>query len=228
MIQLTPFLSLCIVIFLLIFIRWRFSRHPLDPSAFFVYLFSYFYVFRAIIVALGFDLPYPEYLFLGDDVPSLLTQTNILIALYLLSFIFGFAIGGHGNIFMMFLPFTRLDANVKRYTGVIAGLTFVSTLITLGLFNQFASLADVVRATKVDREFAGLYALRIFPSIGSVVSGALLLELLRSKRRGAGVRLPLMLIAIGGMGINSAFVYLWGTRSVAAAALLVLLTGQLY
>ncbi len=209
------------------FIYKKLSRHPLDPIALFCYMFFWFYLFRAGLISLSLDTPYPDYLFVGSNVSRLVLKQSLVITFFL---------GLFAATFVMFQPafssLTRLvpvtadPPPLRRQVHVVVLLTAAGTLITVMLLARFGGPQEMIRAAKVDKELAGFFVLKIFPAIGSLVAIGLVLDLLQRPSREFASKTLLLPLALVCAVVGSAYVFLWGSRTTAAVSLLVLLMGR--
>src|SRR5207249_5660572 len=100
-----------------------------------------------------------------------------------------------------------------------------STVISVALLAHFGGVQAMVRSAKVEKELSGLYVLRLFPGLGALISAALVLHVRMGAKRSGRRHLALFAIAVASVTLNAAYVFLWGSRSVAAVSMLILLAG---
>jgi hypothetical protein len=223
----TAVAALLLVIMLLALIWVKLSGHALDPLALFTYLFFFFYVFRDTLITFGWDGPYPDALFVPSQTPALVARLSMTLALFLVAFVGGYlAYQAVGPGLSGFVHSTWSVPPLWRQVRLSSWLTIAATLVSLALLARYGGVKGVVRAGKVTHSLAGSYELRIFPSVGAVACAALFLTL-RQVRRETGLRRPtLTLLALLGALLNSAYVLLWGSRTVVAITLAIFIAGQ--
>ncbi len=209
---------------LLLFIYRRYSTSLLDPVALFCYLFVLTYLFRDIVIALGFDSPYPDYLFVGSDVVALLKRTSLDLSLFLVAFIGGTEIASRlSTLKSSWFAVLEEAPRRSRLVSLVRWLTTASTVITIALAAKFGGPVGMIRALKVNKDFAGLPLLRAVPAIGAVVSTVLLIDAIGSRGTRGGRKL--ITTAFAATIANATFVFLWGSRSVAILCLLTFFGG---
>lgn len=170
--------------------------------------FGLFYGFRAVLLATGLDTPSPDDLFTDGEWQQSLTRTLLAAS----AFVAALGLGVHATTrpgSRGFAPFlVRRDVHAGRLLQVVVLLTVGSVVLSVALIGIFGGVGALITAAKLDKALAGFYVLRIIPAVGSVVSTAGFLDLRR--------RNPLAAVAcLTCAAVNSAAVFLWGSRSLA-------------
>jgi hypothetical protein len=124
------------------------------------------------------------------------------------------------------VPFARAEPSPRRVGRLVVWLTIATSLVSLGLLARYGGVASVIRAGKVSKSLAGIYELRIFPSVGAVAASALALALWQEGRVLGTRRTGRALLALGAALFNAACVMLWGSRQGVAVVIAILITGQ--
>lgn len=220
-------LAALVAVGVLLVVFTKFSEHPSDPLAFFCYGFAYFYLFRNVVVALDIASLHPEYLFEGAS-EALVARASIALIAFLIFFMIGFAVHDHhpfARRLVGFVPVTWTRPRLDRQMKLSIVLTILSSLLTFVLLSRYGGISQMLFAAKGQKDLAGLYVLRSIPSIAALLSVALFLALRQKDQpwNHHGYRLWALSAAL----LNAFYVFLWGTRTVAALVLVVLLTGRL-
>lgn len=218
-------ISSVVVLLAMFFIYRTWATWPLDPVGLFIIAFSLTYGFRMAIVAFGIDKAYPDYLFRFGS-PTM--TANLYLLLFLLFVALGLMAGSQGSLKLRFLfPSTNLSIDFRKSFRVATVLTGVWAVIVLVLLARFGGFSGLVRASKVDKQLAGLFFLLVFPSVGSSVSLLTYFLVLRNRadRLDRGQR------RIAATSILYAFsngigVYFWGARSLLVLIFVQLIIGH--
>jgi len=220
-------LALSLPLLVLGLILTKLSRHRLDPVALFCYCFAFFYLFRDIVITFGLDGPYPDVNFLSSQTPSLVSKASVVLAAFLVAFALAYLLPiPIGGAFVKLVPVAWTEPTVRRQARLTVILTVAATVISMVLLAHYGSFGGVVRAGKVTKGLAGSYVLQIFPAVGAVVAASLLLTLWRERREAGTARRSLVLLALGAAILNAAYVMMWGSRTVVAIVLIILIAGQ--
>jgi hypothetical protein len=215
------------VLFIWTFIYRKLSRHSFDPIALFCYMFFLFYLFRDIVLSFGWDTIYPDGLFQPTQVGPALLKTSLILSLFLIMFIVGYLICRPlGGAVARGFPIAWKVPEVGKLRRLMIVLTIIATAVTAGLLARYGTFGGILRAGKVTKSLGGLYFLRVFPAIASVVSASLCLTLLQRRREGRPSNRPLVATSLFCALLNAAYVYLWGSRAVIAAVLFIFVAGQ--
>ncbi len=205
----------------------KLSRHRLDPVGLFCYCFFFFYLFRDIVITFGLDGPYPDANFLPARTPALVLEASLVLAGFLGAFVLAYLLPlPVSEIFVKLVPVARTQPTVRRQARLTIILTVAATVISAILLAHYGSFGGVVRAGKVTKGLAGSYVLRIFPAVGAVVAVSLLLTLWRERREARAPRRRLVVLALGAAILDAAYVMMWGSRTVVAIVLIILIAGQ--
>jgi hypothetical protein len=205
----------------------KLSRHRLDPVALFCYCFAFFYLLRDVVITLGFDGPYPDINFLSSQTPGLVSKASVVLAAFLVAFALAYLLPiPIGRAFVKLVPVAWTEPTARRQARLTVILTVAATVISIILLARYGSFGGVVRAGKVTKGLAGSYILRIFPAVGAVVAASLLLTLWRERRETGTARRSLVVLALGAAILNAAYVMMWGSRTVVAIVLIILIAGQ--
>lgn len=202
-----------------------FSRWALDTVGIFCISFSLFYGFRLVAVATGADSLYPDYLFFEDT--RTLEAVNLFLLVFLVCVGVGLAAGRATRIETPWLfPAVRTRPTVRRYWIASVALTVVATLITGYLLARYHGFSGMVRASKFDKELAGTFFLRVFPTMGSAVAAAGFLDLRQRALRARNLALLWRARLLLGMaGLNAFYVFAWGARSQLACVAFIVFAG---
>jgi oligosaccharide repeat unit polymerase len=209
------------------FIYVRISRHPLDPIALFCYMFFLFYLFRDVVITFGWDTPYPDGLFNPPQTGILLFKASLTLSLFLVAFAAAYVLlRPWGNYFVRLVPVTWNIPSVRSQRRLMTGLTIAATAISVFLLARYGGFGGILRAAKVTKSLAGSYALRVFPAIGAIVSASLCLTLLQRRKEGISSSRFLVAASLTCALLNAGYVYLWGSRTVVAVVIFILIGGQ--
>lgn len=217
-----------VAVALVALIFMRLSEHPSDPLAFFCYGFAYFYLFRNVVVASGIVSLHPEYLFAGWSIEPLMARTSLALILFLIFFMIGFLAHERHPLarrLVGLVPVTWREPRLDRQVRVAAVLTAASSLMTFLLLARYGGVSQMLFAAKGQKDLAGLYVLRSIPSVAALLCVALFLALRQKDAGRLGVRYRA--VALSAAVLNAGYVFLWGTRTVAALVLVVFLVGRL-
>lgn len=212
---------------LLAFLYRRFSNNAMDPVALFCYGFIWFYLYRATLVVIGADPPYPEYLFSRGTIPAIAEKELQGLILFLAAFGTSFVLWTPAApIFARFAPVVPGDTSFRKLTNAAMTLTVISVLIGIGLVARFGGVSEVIYAAKFEKILAGTFVLTIVPTTAAITSIALFVELTRNRSRGGFGRPALVAFAsIGGL-LNASLVFLWGSRSIVAVVILLMFAAK--
>ncbi len=225
--MISEILALSLPVLLLGLIFSKLSRHRLDPVALFCYCFAFFYLLRDVVITFGFDGPYPDVNFLPSQTASLVSKASLVLAAFLVAFALAYLTPVPiGKTFVKLIPVAWTEPTVRRQMRLTLILTAAATVISLILVAHYGSFGGVVRAGKITKGLAGSYILRIFPAVGAVVAASLLLTLWRQWRATRTVRRISVFLALGAAVLNAAYVMMWGSRTVVAIVLIILIAGQ--
>jgi hypothetical protein len=194
-------------------------RGPTDVVLIFLLVAGLFYAFRPVLFILGLDVPEPEALFNPPDEAADLTVTALGISVFLLAMylatraVLRSGLRGFGPFF------TRSEPSLARLQRVTVGFTVVATLISGYLLLSHGGVGSVLSAAKVDKAFAGLFVLKVAPSMGAVVGMATALEAFPRRRPRPFV------LGLGCGFLNAAYVFLWGSRQMLVVVVAILVVG---
>ena len=202
---------LVVLAMFLIYRTW--AKWPLDPVGLFIITFTISYGFRAVIVGFGVDGVYPDYLFQFGS-PAL--TGNLYLLLFLFFVAVGLMVGSQGNLKLRFLfPSSSQPIDVRKSFRISTVLTGIWFVITLGLLARYGGFSGLVRASKVEKDLAGLFFLFVFPSAGSVSSLVTAFAILQNRahrlerRQRRMVAISLLYAVFNGIGV-----YAWGARAI--------------
>jgi O-antigen polysaccharide polymerase Wzy len=221
----SAYLGLFLVLLVILLIYTRLSRHPLDPVALFCYCFCFYYVYRDAVITFGWDVPYPDYLFISGETPHLLVKASLAITGFLVCYAIGYLVcAPHAAGLARFVPACWTEPPVKRHIRLVVVLTIVATFISIVLAGRYGGISGMIRAGKKTGSLAGLYELRIFPSIGAMMAAALALTLWQ-RRLETGRRTPAILAALAAL-LNAGYVFMWGSRTAVGGVMVIFIAGQ--
>lgn len=184
-------------------------RSSTDLILVYLLVFAQFYWLRPVLFATGLDTPSPSSEFFSDTVPGLVTTTTVGLSLFLLTTLLT-----AGLYLRTELPgwgpcFTRGSVHLGRLRLVVLTLTGAAAVVSAYLVVSHGGVGALVTAAKFDKALAGLFVLRVIPSIGAVAALGGFLEA-HSRRASAGLRWLMLACAVA----NAGFVFLWGSRSL--------------
>jgi len=217
-------ISSLVVALALYFIYRTWAKWLFDPVGLFIIAFSLTYGFRMLVIAFGIDHPYPDYLF-RFGAPTL--KANIFLLWFLLFVALGLMAGSQGNLKLRFLfPSTKLSIDFRKSFRIATVITGVWFVITLALLARYGGFGGLVRASKVDKQLAGLFFLLAIPSAGSSVSLVTFFLVLRDRvgrleRGQRRIATASVLFAL----LNGIGVYFWGARSLLVLIFVQLIIG---
>jgi hypothetical protein len=200
-----------LVALLLIYRTW--ADWPLSPVGLFVLSFMLSYGIRMAIIGFGLDSEYPDNLFRFG---SPMLTANVYLLLFLLFVATGLVVGSQVDLRLRFVfPASNISIDPRRAFRIATVLTGIWFLIMVALLARYHSFSGLVRASKVDKQLAGFFALLVFPSAGSITSLLTFFLVLRERvgrftaaqRRTAG--LSIVYALFNGLGV-----YYWGARSL--------------
>ncbi len=202
-----------------------FSRWALDTVGIFCISFFLFYGFRMVVVATGVDTLYPDYLFL--DTTRTVETVNLYLLVFLVCTAIGLAVGQASRLRAPWLfPSIRSRPSPGRYWVASLLLTAIATAITGYLLVRHGGFSGMVRSSKFDKELAGTFFLRVFPSLGSAVAAAGYLDLRQRAMRDRNVSLRMRSrVLLGLAALNASYVFAWGARSQLVCVAFIVLAG---
>ncbi len=204
---------------LLVILGWRLGRDT-PVVRYLAAIFALFYGLRATILVLGLDTAEPPQFFESDNGGSALAEALWIVSLFLAVLMLAYATTQHTDKARLQIFATR-PLNIARMQVALFALSLVAALVTLILISRFGSAADVLRAGKVTQQLSGLYSFRAFAAAAALLGAATLLEM-RKYPYGIARRAAVAAATF----VNSYFVYLWGTRTIAVIVVAVLLLGS--
>jgi hypothetical protein len=178
-----------------------------------------FYGLRSTIFVFGLDKPEPAEFFHSNSDNHLLALTLASIITFLLCA--GLAYWTWSEVRAMRLPvYAARELDPRRMLWTTIVLTGVATLVTIVLLAHFGGPDGVLRAGKVTHGLSGLYVLRTFGAIGAIMAAATIVD---SHQHGLAPSTQL-LAGVCAL-LDSYYVYLWGTRTVAVIVLVIVILG---
>jgi len=125
------------------------------------------------------------------------------------------------------VPVVEAHPSPRRYQRLAAALTLAATLVSLLLLATYGGFEGLVRASKVDKELAGLFFVRVLPELAAAVCVASFLDVLRRRGSGRlGSRDRVRMWSAGGMALlNGIWVFSWGSRDTLALVVLAMGAG---
>ncbi|MGB5952357.1 MAG: hypothetical protein WBG57_07575 [Ornithinimicrobium sp.] len=199
------------------------ARRPTDPLFLFFIVFAMFYGFRAVLVGTGLDALNPDYLFVTSDQSQLVATTLFHLNLFLVCFIAAAWIITRSQSRTGGILFTASRPSRHLMNWVVAALTLLTLITTLSLVVAYGGVGTFMAAAKLDKALAGQYVLKLPAMLGSFISAAALIDVLRA---GSSDRRHTLLLT-GAAGFNALCVFAWGQRSVAVVVLAMLVLGAI-
>ncbi|MBU6329353.1 MAG: hypothetical protein KGR18_05300 [Acidobacteria bacterium] len=188
--------------------NWLFS-----PVGLFAVSFMLSYGVRIAFISTGLDSEYPDSLFRFG---SPMLSANLYLIGFLAMCGLGLLAGSHSDLRLRFLfPSTDGAVDTAKAFRIATILTGIWFLIIVFLFARYGSYARMVRASKVDKEFAGLFFLLVFPTSGTITSILVFLLTVRDRvgrftpRQRSMATISVIYALFNGVGV-----YLWGARSL--------------
>jgi hypothetical protein len=198
----------------------RMSRRGMaDIVTLVVMSFGLYYGLRIVLLAAGLDAPSPE-----DQFPSATFESDFCRAVLGASaFLATMGLG----IFAATRPgmsgwapfLLAREAVPGRQLRITVAITGCSVAISAYLLARFGAPGDLIAAAKYDKALAGYYIFRVFPAVGSVVAAGAFLDTLRARRSLSAA------VCLACTALNGAAVFLWGSRGVLVAAIVVIAIG---
>ncbi|WP_442938801.1 O-antigen polymerase [Nocardioides sp. AX2bis] len=188
----------------------------------FALVFALFYGLRAVLIASGLDVPYPEQFFEERQVAALATTTVLWLTAFLAMFFAGAYVTSTRATFRSTLIFARQAPDLRRLLTVVVVLTSLATLISLLLTIQYGGVGNFIRAVKIDKSLTGLYFLKVPAAMGALCSVAAVIEL-RKAGSSVGRRVAPAFFALA--LLNGFWVFIWGQRSTLAIMGVMLVLG---
>lgn len=203
------------------------SKWTLDVVGVFCIGVFTLYVSRALVIGAGLDELSPDTVFAGG--PSAVVEANLLLALWLVMIAAGVQVAfAVGQTAPGLFPVIEMQPSPRRYQRVAAALTAMASLVTVLLLAAYGGFDGLIRASKVDKELAGLFFVRMLPEVAAVVCVAAFLDVLRRRdsSRPLGGRDRVRAWSSAGMAmLNGVWVFGWGSRDTLAIVVLALASG---
>lgn len=203
------------------------SRWPLDVVGLFCAGGLLLYVARAVVVGVGLDSLTPDDVFAGARAP--MVGANLLLALWLLMVAAGVQVAyAVGRVLPGWVPVMERHPAPRRLLRVAAALTLLATVITLVLLAAHGGFGGLIRASKVDKDLAGLFFLRVVPEVAALVAVAAYLDVRRRRESGrsTGRDRRRAALAVGLAVLDGVWVFAWGSRDTLAIVGLALVAGS--
>jgi hypothetical protein len=220
------FLSCCAVLVLIFLIYRVWATWLFSVVGIFILTFTLAYVFRATLLGLGLDGPYPDrYFQFGGPV----VLVNIYLTIFLCAVAAGLYAGSQANLrFRLILPAVsaRVDARKMFFAASVA--TGVWVLVMGFLVVRYGGFNGIVRAAKVDKQLAGLFFLQVFPVLGTNLALATLFTVQRERVGRISIRQRQMVLACVSYSLfNGIGVYYWGARALLVITVVQAIIGYL-
>jgi oligosaccharide repeat unit polymerase len=197
----------------------RSSRGPsLNVAAIVALTIGFFYGLRSLLLALGLDTPFPDYLHNGRrSEPAI--ATNLLLALFVTLLAGSYRIGRLSGLkFNRYgVPAFGEQPDWRRLHQLSWILLALSALLGAWLLTRFGSPSDAMWAAKQDKQLAGLMWPRTIPSMAALCWTAIALR--------PGLRLSRRLTALSMAMMAAGITFLWGTRIVIVMTVFTFLVG---
>ena len=201
-------------------------HHPLDAMALILYLTAYHLLLRPMVLAFGFDSPFPNDVFLGRDNTALIVSTQALAILWIVALGFGCRLLRPLALLGAFVVPDRRGqqhssphcSSHRRQRSRRDGDP--SPLVPLR--RRRGLPASIQRRTR-----GGSRSLRLFPFIGTIVSVAAYLQVRHGRSSGSPGIARWKNLALTLAVLNSALSYSWGARGLSGFwGLVALLAGR--
>ena len=201
-----------------------FARALDDVITLSMLVFLLFYGFRALLLVTGLDAPFPDYLFTTQRTQALVLWSLVLLSGFLVAFMAGLVATTRGSARTGAPFFLDVEPPLHRMQTLTVALTVISIGTTGTLLLHYGGVGELILASKVDKDLAGLFILKTPLLVGAVVATATWLDM-RRLRRGRGF----WQLGVGACALlNGALVFTWGQRSalVVVVAMMVLGGGR--
>jgi oligosaccharide repeat unit polymerase len=199
-------------------------RKPFDAVALAMYFFAFDFLLRPLVLGLGLDRPFPDFLFAGSSTHSVVAQALGLGVLWLILFTAGHvSLAPLAAVVLPVLPQApRRAPSAKTLLLLATVLSVLAAATTAVLVILSGDIAAFTAATKVDRAFANMQWLRSFSFVAATVAAAAYLRILQTSGR-KGPRTWSLLLFMTAAGMS----YIWGARDVAVFGAAGLLVGRM-
>jgi oligosaccharide repeat unit polymerase len=193
------------------------SKRRVDVGFMCLVPLCYHLLVRPVELMSGFDRLFPDYLFVDNYQPKVISSALLVASIYLA--MWWVASISFSDFAVKHLPFERHsgDLNPLRLQRVTRICTIISVVISAILILRFGSVSGMIRAVKRDRALAGFYILRQFSAIGAVGAAVLFWVPEPGSSRTTSWRVQ----AIAMAAANALMSFFWGTRIPAALAVLI-------
>lgn len=197
-------------------------RHPLDPMAITLYYLALQLIWRPAVLALGLDTPFPTEVFAGRNVAYLMTSTQLMVILFLVSLFVGARLlGPLPRLAMPAFPRTRHTLSRRELLLIAVAITGLALLVTVQLWAKHGGPTGLLRASKVNHDLVSSRALRSLPLLAALFSAAAFHT--PNRLGGRGRRSAALLLVV----INAYLSFTWGARDVPVFSAVILLGGSL-
>jgi hypothetical protein len=195
-------------------------HHPLDAMALTLYYLALQLLWRPLMLAAGFDTPFPTLLFETRDTESLILLGQAVVVGFLLALWAGAR---------LLTPFVRpVSVLFPQFRGPMSPrtlvllavvLTAVAFVATAALWVRYGGPAGLLQASKVDRDIADSRALRSIPMLAALlgVAGFFSARVIPLQRT----------VMFGLIAVNGYLSWTWGARDVPVLSVVALLAGSL-
>jgi hypothetical protein len=212
-------LAYLLFVSLVAFFGWRLGRNQ-PVIRYFAATFALFYGLRATILVFHLDTAEPPELFQSLYGGAPLAEGLLIISLFLAMTALGY-LTVHGSTRTRLQVFCTRPLDVRRMTLLLVLLSVAAAIVTVVLLVRFGSTANIIRAGKITKQLAGVSIFRGFAEAGAFLGAALLIEM----RKGPAVPGRAALVVALTL-LNTYFVYLWGTRTVAVIVVATVIIGD--
>ncbi|GAA5141816.1 hypothetical protein GCM10023340_04170 [Nocardioides marinquilinus] len=199
----------CLLAVLIIVVGGSMVRSATDVVLVYLLVFCQFYGLRPVLFVLGLDRPAPEQQFFASDTTGVLATTTLGVVVFLGATLAGTALWWSSGLPGWGPCFGRHDVSLDRLLKVSLWLTAGAVVVSAVLLARHGGVGGLIAAAKFDKALAGLFVLRMLPSIGAVVSVATFLE-----AAGRPGRRTVAALGLACAVVDAFAVFLWGSRSV--------------
>ncbi|MES9861785.1 MAG: oligosaccharide repeat unit polymerase [Candidatus Thiodiazotropha sp. 4PDIVS1] len=204
---------LAALIVVMLSLKWAIVKTRVAVVAI-VLVLSWQFIPRPLMFLLGFDQPYPNYLF-QKDIWDLVSQSLIIFIVWLALFILSYSIFFQKSLSLQRVLPRVPDDKVGLILFTIAFITTLTGVLSTGyLIDSVGSIGSFMYQVKVGKAFAGYYVIREISITGAIFSGISLLYFEKkyraSNRKNRYRRVALLSVIL--YTTNLSFNYFWGNR----------------
>lgn len=183
-------------------------------------LFTYYFVVRAVLVAVGAGTLIPDFAFRIDGDDEAVAQAALALSLWLVLFTLGcrWMLDRTAGPSRLVPSLEVVPAAVWRRVSI--SLSLMTALLVALLYASYGGFDALARANKLDKSFAGLFGFRAIPQLGATSSMIVVFRTLHT----VGITRRSMIYTALAVA-NGAALYAVGIRTTIGVVILVLVVG---